>query len=627
MHLFHRIVIVGVAAVLLAALGAVAEETDRPNILWLSTEDIGPHLGAYGHRDADTPNLDAFAERAVTYTRAWSDAPVCAPARTAIISGMDPVSLGAQHMRSGVDLPRGAQFFPEYLREAGYYTTNNSKTDYNLRDPGQAWDESNNRAHYRNRDEGQPFFAVFNSHMTHESRVFGRFGELDEIPDDVRVPAHHPDIPEARRSWATYNMLITEMDAWFGERLAELEDEGLLEETIVMFWGDHGAGLPRHKRWPFNSGNHVPLIIYIPEKFQHLAPEGFEAGTTNSRMVAFQDLGPTLLSLAGIEPPEHMQGKAFLGEHADEPREYLYGFRGRMDERVDMVRSIRNERFVYIRNYMPHRIYGQYLEYMYRNPLLPAWDNLYHDDALAAPATFFYEPKPAEELYDLENDPDEVNNLAHLPEYQEVLAEFREAARRRALEIRDTGFAPEGMIHRRSGERPPYEWAHDADQYPLEEIFEAAELAARRDMADVGELGELLSHEDEAVRYWAATGLVIRGQYAVWPFRRELRQMMTREEEDPNVRVAAAEALAFHGDSDDVAEALASLVELADLGRHDTFTSLAALNVVDLLGRRARPIFDDLLELPRTRDDEPWRSGGYPGRMFNYFEQVFPERE
>ncbi|MEX2670731.1 MAG: sulfatase-like hydrolase/transferase [Phycisphaeraceae bacterium] len=611
----NRLYRLAALALLLASAPALAE--DRPNILWLSTEDIGPHIGAYGHPDADTPNLDRFAEQGMSYRFAWSDGPVCAASRTSIIAGMDPNSAGAQHMRSRVRLPDGFHMFPRYLRDAGYYTTNNAKTDYNYEMTGGVWDESSRRAHYRNRAEGQPFFAVFNTAITHESRVFGRFDELEEIPDDIVVPAHHPDLPETRRAWATYNMVISDMDTWIGKMLQELEDEGLREDTIVFFWGDHGAGLPRHKRWPFNSGVHVPLLVYIPEKYQHLAPDDYDAGGMSDRLVAFQDLGPTLLSLAGINPPEHMHGKAYMGKYEDEPRDYLYAFRGRMDERIDMVRAVRDERFIYIRNYMPHRIYGQHLAYMYNNPMTPAWENAYLQGLLAAPDTFYWEQKPVEELYDLQNDYDEVQNLADSAEHQDKLEEFRAVARERALSIRDLGFMPEGMIHRRAGDQPPYVMGHDPEQYPVEEVFDAAERAASRDMADVPQLNDLLSHDDAAVRYWAVTGLTIRGQHAVSPRRHALREIMISDAEDPNVRVAAAEALAFYGSERDIAEALENLVELADLRQHDTFTALASLNVLELLGDRIEPVVDRLLDLPATHPSEPGRSGGYPERALD----------
>lgn len=614
LHRIAWIVPVLFAAVVMSP-PAWAADAERPNILWLSTEDIGPHIGPYGEPAARTPNLDAFADRALTYNIAWSDAPVCAPARTAIISGMSPPSIGGQHMRSHATLPDGALMFPQYLRDAGYYTTNNSKEDYNLRKTGKVWDASNNNAHYRDREEGQPFFAVFNHTGTHESRVRGERDAVDEIPEQMVVPEHHPDLPAFRRDWASYHRIISRMDGWFGDRLDELEEAGLHEDTIVFFWGDHGAGMPRHKRWPFNSGLHVPLIIYVPPKFDHLAPEEYEAGGRTDRKAAFEDLGPTVLSLAGIEPPDHMDGRPLMGQHEGEPRDYLYGFRGRMDERIDMVRTIRDERYIYIRNYMPHRIYGQHLQYMYLGPVPPAWEAAYDAGELAPPHTFYWEPKPAEELYDLHEDPDEVNNLAYSPEHQQTRRRLKEALKERIFETRDLGFLPEGEIHSRAGDDPPHAMGADPERYPLEPIYATAELAAGRDLADVPELVARLSADDSAVRYWAATGLLIRGQYAVWPHREQLRAAM--EDEATPVRVVAAEALGTFGNEADLEQALETLVELGDVSEHDAFTGIAALNALHHLGDRAKPVRSQIESLPRKPAQNAPRASGYQGRLLD----------
>lgn len=604
--------IVGLA---LLACGPLAEaRADRPNILWLSVEDTGPQLGCYGDPLADTPNIDRFAESALRYTAAWSNAPVCAPARTAIITGMSPTSLGAQHMRSLVDLPEGVKLFPQYLREAGYYCTNNRKEDYNVRKPGRVWDESSGRAHYANRAEGQPFFAVFNNTTPHEGQVRGRRDEVDRVPDELTVPAHHPDLPAVRRDWASYYQLINQMDGWFGQRLRELEEAGLHEETIVFFWGDHGAGMPRHKRWPYQSGLNVPLIVYVPPKYEHLAPEDYTPGGRSDRLVAFEDFAPTVLSLAGIQPPAHMQGRAFMGEHEAEPRQYLFGFRDRMDERIDMVRTVRGRRYQYIRNYMPHRIYGLHLRYMYEGPTPAAWQQAYEQGRLRPPLTFYWEPKPPVELYDLENDPDQVHNLAYTAEHAAARERLAAALREHILQRRDTGFLPEGQLNARSGDDPPYTMAQAPQRYPVEAVYEAAELASGHDLEEAPALAERLVADDAAVRYWAATGLLIRGQHAVWPHRQQLREMM-RQDDDPSVRVVAAEALARFGDEADLAAAREALLNLADLREHDTYTATAALNAIDLMREDMEPIFDDLFALPATHPDEPPRSGGYPQRL------------
>ena len=302
-HVFSIFVARALISILLG--GTIGLAAERPNILWITSEDHGPHLGAYGDDYADTPNLDALARRGMLYRHAWSTAPVCAPARTTIISGVYPPSSGAQHMRSRVRLPGSIKLYPQYLREAGYYCTNNSKEDYNIEKPGRVWDESSGEAHWRKRGAEQPFFAVFNFTQSHESQIRARPPKLKHDPAKVRVPAYHPDTPEVRLDWAQYYDKVSEVDALAGNVLSELAADGLAEDTIVFFYAAHGPGMPRGKRWTYNSGLHVPLIVYVPEKYHGLAGLGYKPGGESDRLVGFIDLAPTVLSLAGIEPPKH----------------------------------------------------------------------------------------------------------------------------------------------------------------------------------------------------------------------------------------------------------------------------------------------------------------------------------
>jgi len=450
----------------------------RPNILWLTCEDIGPDLGCYGDGYADSPNLDALARHGVIYRNAWSNAPVCAPARTTIITGVPAPSTGSEHMRSLLPIPEGMPMYPQLLREAGYYCTNNAKEDFNLSKPGQVWDECSGEAHWRNRADGQPFFAIFNYTVTHESRIRARPHDLQHDPNDAPIPSYHPDTPEVRHDWAQYYDIITAMDAQAGEALAELAEAGLDEDTIVFFYGDHGSGMPGHKRCARNAGLLVPLIVAIPERFAHLASEDYAQGGESERLVGFSDLGPTVLSLAGVRPPAIMQGRAFMGEHEAPPRRYLYGFRGRMDERYDMVRCLRDQRYVYIRNFMPHLPMGQHVRYMFETPTTQVWHELYEAGELTEAQRFFWEPRPAEELYDLQEDPEETSNLADSREHAEVLDEMRGACREWMLAIRDVGLLPEPQIHARSDGGAPYDMARDPERYPMARIMEAAELAS-----------------------------------------------------------------------------------------------------------------------------------------------------
>jgi uncharacterized sulfatase len=583
-----------------------------PNILWVVCEDINPQLGCFGDANAVTPNLDRFAERALRYASAWSSAPVCAPARTALITGVDPTCLGAHHMRSLVAMPASMKMYPQFLRERGYYCTNNSKEDYNVAKPSGVWDESSRKAHYRDRKPGQPFFAVFNIEVSHESQIRVRPHTLKHDPAKMRLPAYHPDAPEVRHDWAQYYDKITEMDAIAGRHLKELEEAGLADSTIVFFYGDNGSGMPRSKRWPYNSGLNVPLMVHVPEKLKHLAPKDYKPGSVTDRLIAFVDFAPTLLSLTGVKPPEWMQGRAFMGRHEEPPQPYIYGFRGRMDERYDLVRSVRNARYIYIRNYMPHLIYGQFIAYQFATPTTRVWKQLYDEGKLKPPQTFFWEPKPPEELYDLQDDPDEVKNLAGSPEHQTVLGELRKAQQEHALKIRDVGFLPESEMHRRSAGGTPYELGHDPRKCPLERILAMAELAASLKPEATPQLLEGLKDVDSGVRFWAALGLLVRGAKAVGAARGELRAAL--KDEAPGVRVPAASALGQYGNDEDLTLALAALKELAPPDRNGTYVSVEALNAIEALGAKAAPLLDALKAMPRKDPNAAGRASGEPAR-------------
>ena len=598
------------------ALGAAAlgrsTEAARPNILWITCEDIGPQIGAYGDKYATTPNLDQFAKKATIYLNAWSNAPVCAPARTTIISGLYPPSTGSEHMRSMTSLPEPMKMYPCYLRELGYYVTNNAKEDYNLKHTGKVWDESSNKAHWRNRKPGQPFFSIFNFTVTHESQIRRRPHKLVHDPAKAPLPAYHPDTPEVRHDWAQYYDNITTMDSMAGRVLRQLEEDGLAEDTIVFFYGDHGSGMPRSKRWPYNSGLRVPLMIHIPEKYRHLASKDYKPGGTSDRLVSFVDLAPTLLSLVGMKPPAHMQGHAFLGRYQAPEQPYVYGFRGRMDERFDLVRTVRDKRYIYIRNYMPHKIYGQHIAYMFETPTTQVWKQLYDQGKLRPPQTYFWETKPPEELYDLQNDPDEVHNLASSPQHQGILRRLRKAQQDLALRIRDVGFLPEAEMQSRAKGSTPYEVGHDDSRYPMKRVMETAEIASSLKGGEA-ELRKRIQDPDSAVRYWAILGLLMRGADAVKAARSDVQKAL--KDASPSVRIAACEALGRYGTDEDLKEVLRVLLELAPPDTNGVYVSMLALNVIDVLGPKADPIKPQLKTIARKDPAADARLGSYVERL------------
>lgn len=574
--------------ILCAGVDLCVRAQERPNILWIVSEDNSPFLGCYGDTFATTPRLDKLASEGVRYKRAFSTAPVCAPSRSTLITGVFPTSMGTEHMRSQYPLPDLIRLFPEYLREAGYYTTNNAKTDYNLSPlEGRmeaAWDESSNKATYKNRKPGQPFFAVFNTAISHESSIHTPLDTLMHDPKQVPIPAYHPRTPEMKHDWAQYYDRITQMDTWVGGILDELEREGLAENTIVFYYSDHGGVLGRSKRFLYESGLHVPLIIRFPKKYAHLAPGG--PGTWQGRIVSFIDFAPTVLSLAGIPVPEYMQGQPVVGKQSDEQAEYAFSFRGRMDERFDLSRSVRDAKFRYTRNFMPHKIYGQYIEYLWRAPSMPSWEKAYQQGALNAAQTAFWEPKPFEELYDTDIDPDNVHNLATDPSYREVLERMSNALVNWMVTSKDVGLIPEPMMADISDIEPLYTFARSG-RYPLDRILETATMAASNDIHSLTSLIERLGDSSPIVRYWAATGCrILEGAAA--PAKAALLDVLA----DPeiSVRIAAAEALYYLDERGRAVDVLTQAVSNKNL-----MARVQALNVLQTIGNDALPA------LPATR--------------------------
>lgn len=549
----------------------------QPNILWIVSEDNSVFLGCYGYPDSKTPRLDQLASEGILYENAFANVPVCAPNRSTLITGMYASSLGTEHMRSrNLVPPKKVPFYSQYLKDAGYYCSNNSKTDYNL-DPYQqtAWNQMSN-GDYHKRKPGQPFFAVYNLGTTHESSLHR---PLDQrlLEANVTIPPYHPDTPEIRANWAMYHQIITRMDSQVGEILDKLEQDGLADDTIVFYYSDHGGILTRSKRFLYDTGVHIPLIVRFGKNFAHLAPD--KPGSKTDRLVSMVDFAPTLLSLTGIEIPKHMQGKAFLGKQTAEPRDYVYHLRGRMDERYDMMRAVRDKQFKYIRNYNPHRIYGQHLQYLWKMPTTLAWESAYKAGTCEGPQKFFWEPKPAEELYDTKADPWEVKNLANDPKHAAVLDRMRKANRDHLLAIRDAGFFPEGEMVRQAEGTSIYDLVRDEKRYPLEEILDVAELATKGEAKNLPRLTGLLTAEHPVIRYWAATGLVILKDKAT-PAKAQLEKCL--DDESPDVQIAAAEALANLGETEKAVEHLAGL-----LSHDNQWVALRTANVLDIIGEPA----------------------------------------
>ncbi|MEW5974212.1 MAG: sulfatase [Acidobacteriota bacterium] len=420
----------------------------RPNFLIIGAEDISPDLRCYGDRQAITPNLDGLAGQGVRFTRAFTHAPVCAPSRSGLITGRYPTSMGTHHMRSKLIAPPPT--FTSLLRNAGYRVYWPGKTDFNFDVPADAFDSTDD---WRQHPLQEPFLAYINFTGSHESQIRATREEFAKKtarlrpeerhdPSKVIVPPFYPDAPEVRRDIANYYDLVTAVDYQVGDVLRELERRKLADRTLVLFFGDHGRGMPRYKRWVYDTGTRVPLIVRWPGQ---IAP-----GSVRDDLVCFLDIAPTFLALAGAPVPEGMQGQVFLGPQA-KAREYVFAARDRMDETYDRIRSVRDKRYQYIRNFHPELPYAQEIAYMELMPTMQVWRRLHSEKKLVGPASLFFAArKPQEELYDLEEDPYEINNLAESPAHQDILKRMRAALDRWMVETQDLGGVPERELIKRS---------------------------------------------------------------------------------------------------------------------------------------------------------------------------------
>lgn len=553
---------------------APAGEPDRPNILWLSVEDVGPHLGCYGY-DVATPNIDAFASRSLTFDTAWSNYPVCAPARTTIITGMYATALGAGNMRCAAVKPSGLQMLPELMRKAGYYCTNKTKTDYNLVGVADVWDDRSRDAHWKNRPADKPFFSVFNLTATHESKIRKRPHVPQIDPASVTLFPYWPDTPEVRQDWAQYLDNIQSMDGWFGKQLKQLEEAGLANDTIVIFWGDHGSGMPRHKRFAGDSGHRIPMIVHVPEKWKNVWSSNYASGARSDWPVGFVDLAPTVLEVAGVPIPEKMQGKSFLGSSTEKAK-YVFGIRNRMDERYDVSRSVCDGRYVYIRNLMPHLPHGQFVDYQQETPSTAKWFEKFGKGELNDVQAAFWKPRAREELFDLEADPHETVNLANDPQHSEKLVELRNAVRAKMIEIGDLDLVPESTLYEYEQPSGDSRFTYSQrDGFDIARIFDAA---------TGNDIEQNLEAQQPELRFWAVVNLLGQNDSnrEVAGRKKIEKTIESLLQNDPSmaVRIKAAEYCLKHQIVQD--KAIECLITLADKRNSNYYV---ACNAVDCLDR------------------------------------------
>ena len=586
---------------------------DKPNILWITVEDMSPTLGCYGDKFSRTPTLDKFAKESVLYSNAFAASPVCSPSRSTLITGLYNASMGTNQMRSSNHIPTGVKGFPSYLRSAGYHTTNNVKTDYNCAESTrlieESWNESSATAHWRSKKKEQPFFAVFNDMTTHQSRTmvwpYKAFKEhiqsklsADEIndPKQVPVPPYYPDTETVRRTMARFYDCVTVMDGNVEKILAELKEDGLADDTIVFFYSDHGSGMPRHKRLLLDSGMRVALMVRFPEKYRHLAPA--KPGTKLDRLVSFVDFSATVLNLTGQTIPDYMQGIPFLGPNSEKERKYIYGTRDRVDEVFEMARSVRDKKYLYIRNYMPHYSYNQPSVFSNLGEIRQNINQLARDDSksLTKEQLAYAGPgKPVEEFYDCQADPANIKNLLEgelSQEQKTALDGLRIAFHSTREQIQDVGVLPESVM-RRYGEEEAApirdvmlgKTSHAPDLKPA---WEAADLVGKKNRAA---LLKNLSSTDPAIRYWAIIGMRV-------DFARdaELHKVVSEHLDDlsPDVRIEAAAWLA---ESSEKYRAAALKRLMDDTGHEKWWTGLRACRAIELLGPKAKSLLPEMEKL------------------------------
>jgi len=502
-------IIIGVAASLPPSLRAA----ERPNVVWIVSEDNSIHyLEHFFEGGAKAPNIEALAAGGLTFNHAFSNAPVCSVARTTLATGCYGPRIGTQFHRKYkmAAMPQGLRMFPAYLREAGYYTTNNAKKDYNAVEGAGVWDESSGRASWRNRpDKSQPFFHMESHGQSHESSLhFSQKTYENEVtitdPASVRLADYFPDTPLFRYTHARYQDRIGAIDGIVGNTVAKLREDGLLDDTFIFYFGDHGGVLPRGKGYVYESGLHVPLVVHVPKNFKHLVDA--EAGSRVDGFVSFIDFGPTVLQLAGIDVPSQVDGQPFLGKGVSmrevNARDETFGYADRFDEKYDLIRTIRKGKYQYMRNYQPYLPDGLQNNYRYKMLAYKQWRELFKAGKLGGPQLQFFQPKAVETLFDVEADPHEVNNLAGDARYADVLIELRTRLQEKVKGLPDLSFYPESYLVKHAMENPvAFGQSHKAE---IAGLVDTADLALLPYAEAKPKLQEALNCDNPMVRYWGA---------------------------------------------------------------------------------------------------------------------------
>ncbi len=593
----------------LEASAANNKKKERPNILWVTFEDTSSYeFGCYGNKDVHTPNADSLAAQGIQFMNAWSVAPQSSPARSSLITGCYAPTYGMDVHPVSYDTPADI-FFPQRLREAGYYCTNNSKTHYNSTNNNKAcWDECTKTASYNSpkRGKDQPFFAVFNTVTSHMGRVrtFHTDGRRDYTKEGIytellTLPSYVPDLPEVRSDYAGHLEAVQDVDTWLGFFLKDLKDKGLDDNTIIFFFSDHGGCVPRGKGYLYESGLKVPLIAYFPEKWKHLA--NGKSGKDNS-LVNFTDLGPTVLSLAGVKPTKNMQGKAIFGEYASqEERKVQFAFAANQLHHFMPVRAVTDGHIKYMRSYIPYRQFALRNYYQWGMPSNKAWDKLVLGNHNTNPDwALTFDAHPAEMLFDLDKDPGELHDLSSSPEYAEVLAKMRNELSNHIRSTHDLGFF---LPTSRTG-HVLYDVVRK-EKYPMEELYKLVEAAGMGDIASLPLFEKAIASSHRDMRFWGAVG------YAELAHKKQISQCPQAladllKDEDPYVASEAAYAAAYLGKPQ---EGIARLINPAkEEDRKIGYSSLECISLDPTMRDYIRQFLPQLKEaaetLPRKKNED-----------------------
>lgn len=579
-----------ITAILFSAVACVAEDK-RPNIVWIVSEDNSAEwLRLYNpEHGAPMPNVESLAKQGLVFNHAFSCGVVCSVARSTIISGCYAPRTGTQYHRrqQPVPMPSGLKMFPYYLREAGYYTTNCSKEDYNFNNADKVgvWDKSSKKATYRNRKSGQPFFHVQNYFDTHESRLHFPEKNISKptktSQDTLRLFPYHPDTATFRYTHARYLDRHIELDKQIGKFLKRLEDDGVMDDTFIFYYGDHGGVLPRGKGYAYDNGQHVPLVVYVPKNFRHMAPA--LSGSRIDGFVEFVDLSATVLKLAGAELPDGLDGEPFLGEgiSLDElnQRDTAFGYADRFDEKYDLVRTLRKGRFHYVRSYQPFNYDGLHNFYRYKMAAYRQWRNLYHQGALNENQKAFFEPRSPEGLYDLTKDPHQLHNLAGEPAYAAKLSEMRGLMQQRVKSMPDLSFIPEPIFLSEGGNNPT-RYGQDKKE-EIARLTDIADLTLVPFPAAKQGIQNALESDSPNERYWGLIACSTFGTQAASFY--EKAAEIAASDKNHLVRTRAAEFLGLTKQADPRPVLMEVLREANDeIDANLILNSVALLNDSDL---------------------------------------------